>query len=54
MKLLRNIPKGYRLFRSVSVFNSYLDKIEAAKNAGDVEKEKAIIGEGVADRKSVV
>ena len=48
MKLLRNIPKGYKLFRSVSVFNSYLDKIEAAKNAGDVEKEKAVIGEGVA------
>ena len=48
LKLLRNIPKGYKLFRSVSVFNNYLGKIEAAKNEGDIEKEKAIIGEGVA------
>ncbi len=48
MKLLRNIPKGYQLFRSVSVFNPYLSKIEAAKKEGDIEKEKAVIGEGVA------
>lgn len=48
MKLFRNIPNGYRLFRSVSVFNNCLNKIEAARNTGDVEKEKAIIGESVA------
>lgn len=48
MKLIRNIPNGFKLFRSVSVFSSCMRNIEKAKNEGDKEKEKALIGEGVA------
>lgn len=43
MKLIRNIPKGYKLFRSVSIFNRYIDQIYEARNSGDLEKEREII-----------
>lgn len=45
MKIIRNIPLGYRLFRSVSVFNYYIKDIEAARNSGDFDKEREIISE---------
>lgn len=48
MKFFRNIPQGYRLFRSVSVFNNCLKTIGEARSRGDIEDEKALIGEGVA------
>lgn len=43
MKLLRNIPLGYKLFRSVSIFNYYIKDIDKARAAGDFEKEREII-----------
>ena len=48
MKLIRNIPNGFRLFRSISVFNYYIKDIESAKNAGDFEKERKLIAESTA------
>lgn len=43
MKLFRNIPNGIRLFRSVGIFNKYIKDINAAREAGDLEKEREII-----------
>ncbi|MFR7989317.1 MAG: lysophospholipid acyltransferase family protein [Anaerovoracaceae bacterium] len=43
MKLFRNIPNGIKLFRSVGIFNYYLKDIEAARIAGDTDKEREII-----------
>lgn len=40
MKLFRNIPNGFKLFRSVSVFNKNMHSIAAAREAGDFEKER--------------
>lgn len=48
MKVFRNLPGGFKLFRSVSVFGPAMKKIEKARNAGDIETEKAIISENVA------
>lgn len=45
MKILRNIPNGYKLFRSVSIFNYYIKDIESARNNGDFEKEREIIAQ---------
>lgn len=47
MKVLRNIPGGFKLFHSVSMFGRAMKKIEAARLAGDTKKEKQIIGENV-------
>ena len=43
MKLFRNIPNGIRLFRSVGIFNKHIKDIEAARQAGDFEKERELI-----------
>lgn len=43
MKIIRNIPNGFKLFRSVSIFNYYMKDIKAAKDAGEYEKEREII-----------
>lgn len=40
MKIFANIPNGFKLFRSVSVFNKKLPEIEAARQAGDFELER--------------
>lgn len=47
MKVFRNIPGGFKLFRSVRAFNPAMKEIAQARNAGDIEKEKAIIGEKI-------
>lgn len=41
MKLFRNIPNGYKLFRSVGIFNKHMPAIAAAREAGDFEDERA-------------
>ena len=43
MKLLRNIPNGIKLFRSVSIFNYYLKDLEALRASGQGEKERELI-----------
>ncbi len=48
MKFFRNIPGGFKLFNSVRVFGKAMKTIDAAREAGDKEKEKAVIGENVA------
>lgn len=45
MKIIRNIPNGFKLFRSVSIFNKYLDEIEGLRNAGKKEEERALLAE---------
>ena len=47
MKLLKNIPGGFKLFRSVRVFNRAMKEIEEVRNSGDTEKEKQLIGDYV-------
>ena len=34
MKIIRNIPNGAKLFRSVSIFNNYLGEIDELRQAG--------------------
>lgn len=45
MKIFANIPNGFKLFRSVSIFNKKIPGIEEAKNAGDFELERKRIHE---------
>ena len=47
MKLIRNIPNGYKLFRSVSIFNNYLNDINKLRDAGEKEEERALIAKAV-------
>lgn len=41
MKILRNLPNGIKLFRSVGIFNYYLKDLEALRASGDAEKERS-------------
>lgn len=43
MKIIRNIPNGARLFRSVSIFNNYLGEIDELRQAGKKEEERALL-----------
>lgn len=43
MKILRNIPNGFKLFRSVSIFNSYLNDIAKLRSEDKKEEERALI-----------
>lgn len=43
MKILRNLPNGIKLFRSVGIFNYYLKDLEALRASGDAEKERELI-----------
>lgn len=45
MKLFRNIPNGFKLFRSVGIFNYYMKELEVIRASGDQEKERALIAE---------
>jgi len=48
LKFFRNIPGGFKLFNSVRAFGKQMKVIEAAKEAGDKEEEKKVIGKNVA------
>ena len=43
MKIIRNIPNGAKLFRSVSIFNNYLGEIDELRQAGKKEEERALL-----------
>lgn len=43
MKIFRNIPNGFKLFRTVGVLNYYQKDILALKDAGEKEKERELI-----------
>ena len=43
MKIIRNIPNGAKLFRSVSIFNNYLGEIDELRQAGKMEEERALL-----------
>lgn len=43
MKIIRNIPNGAKLFRSVSIFNNYLSEIDELRQAGKKEEERALL-----------
>ena len=48
MKIFGNIRNGYKLFRSVGVFNKLIKEIEAVKATGDTEKERELIASSTA------
>lgn len=45
LKIFGNIGNGIRLFHSINVFNSRIKDIEAARQSGDTDKERAIIAD---------
>lgn len=49
MKLFRNIPGGFKLFRSVGTLNFYLKDIEKLKASGEKEKERALIAKATGE-----
>ena len=45
MNIFLNIPNGYKLFKSIFDYRTYLPKIEKLKNEGRLEEERAMIAE---------
>ena len=45
MKIIRNIPNGIKLFRSVSIFNKHLDEITRLREEGKKEEERALLAD---------
>lgn len=49
MKIFRNIPNGFKLFKSVSILNYYRNDILALKESGEKEKERELIAKATGE-----
>lgn len=45
MNIIKNIPNGFKLFTSIGVYNTYLKKIDALRQEGRQEEERALIAD---------
>ena len=45
MNIIKNIPNGFKLFKSIADYNKYLKKIDALREAGKKEEERALLVE---------
>lgn len=45
MNIIKNIPNGFKLFKSIADYNPYLKKIDALHNEGRYEEERALIAD---------
>ena len=49
MNIIKNIPNGFKLFKSIADYHSYLKEIDALREAGKMEEERALLAD-VLDR----
>lgn len=45
MNIIKNIPNGFKLFKSIADYKPYLKKIDALRQEGKMEEERALIAE---------
>lgn len=45
MNIIKNIPNGFKLFKSIADYNPYLKQIDALRSEGRKEEERALLAE---------